>query len=381
MTNPNNIYFDNAATTPLHPEVADYIYDLMKSAYGNPSSIHSLGRKAKGLLEESRVSIAKYMGCSPSEIYFTSGGTESNNIALRKAVHCLGVKNIITTPIEHHAVLGTAQNITKIHPAIKLHLLTVDSKGGYSLEQLEELLKKNPNSLVSLMHANNELGNLADLNTIGSLCKQYGAYFHTDAVQTVGYFKYHLDNSNIDLLSASAHKFNGPKGVGFMYIKKGVKMEPLITGGGQERNMRAGTENVASIAGMAKAVAMCYDHLESKISHIKGIRQYFKEQISIRIPTVTFNGDTENSHYTILNVCLPMNEGADMFLFSLDLQGISASGGSACNSGASKASHVLQAISGNENYANIRFSFGVYNKKEEVDSCINALCSLLQVPA
>lgn len=371
-----NIYFDNAATTAIHPEVIDVISSAMTTSFGNPSSIHSSGRNAKGIIEESRVTIAKYMGCSPSEIYFTSCGTESNNIALRKAADSLGVKHFISTPIEHHAVLSTLEDIAAHNPDIELHLLKVDEYGKYSIDELEQLLQTHTNAMVSIMHANNELGNLSDLNAIGSLCAANGALFHTDAVQTVGYFNFDLEN--IDMLSASAHKFGGPKGIGFLYMKKGTALDPMFTGGSQERNMRAGTENVPYIAGMAKAIALCYDHLEEKSNHISGIKTYFKEQLAKRMPQVKINGDIENSHYTVLSVRIPVNQGADMFLFNLDLKGICASGGSACSSGASKGSHVMEAI-GNENECvNLRFSFGTHNTKEEVDLCIHYLEELAQ---
>jgi len=370
------IYFDHAATTPLLPEVADLMHDILKNTYGNPSSIHATGRKAKAIIEEARVQIAKLMGCNPSEICYTSGGTESDNIALRKAVACAGVKNIITTPIEHHAVLSTAELLQE-ESNINLHLLKVDEKGNFSLAEMEKLLQNNKNCLVSIMHANNELGNLSNIDAIGKLCKQYEALFHTDAVQTVGYFNFNLAESNIDFLSASAHKFNGPKGIGFLYIKKGLKITGLITGGGQERSLRAGTENVASIAGMAKALSACYANLPEKSAHIKSIKQHFVKQLQEAIPTVTFNGDVDNSHYTVINVCLPNSEAADLFLFNLDLRGIAASGGSACSSGASQGSHVLTAIKCAEDKTNLRFSFGVFNKIEEVDEVIECLKSMM----
>jgi cysteine desulfurase len=370
-----NIYFDNAATTPIHPEVIEVISTVMANNFGNPSSIHSSGRKAKGVIEESRVTMAKYMGCSPSELYFTSCGTESNNIALRKAADCLGIKHFISTPIEHHSVLSTLKDIVKQNPDIELHLLEVDEKGNYALEQLEQLLQKHSNVMVSIMHVNNELGNLSDLNSIGALCSSNDALFHTDAVQTVGYFNFDL--SNIDMLSASAHKFGGPKGIGILYMKKGTQLDALITGGGQERGLRAGTENVPYIAGMAKAMALCYDHLIEKSAHIKSIKSYFQDSIRTKLPQIKFNGDVENSHYTVLSVRVPVKEGADMFLFNLDLKGISASGGSACNSGASKGSHVMEAIGNSGDCVNLRFSFGINNTRDEVDYCLQSLKELM----
>lgn len=377
MNNKPIIYFDNAATTPLHPEVAESMHKVLLETYGNPSSIHGIGRKAKGLVEESRVNIAKHLGCQTSEIYFTSGGTESDNIAIRKAIHCLGVKNIITSPIEHHAVLGTAENAAAENKDVKIHLLDVDRKGNIDLGQLEELLSANDNCLVSLMHANNELGNLNSLEKIGTLCKTHQAYFHTDAVQTVGYFKFNFANSNIDMLSASAHKFNGPKGVGFIYIKKGIPINALITGGGQERNLRAGTENVASIVGMSTAMNLCYANLESKASQISEVRSYFIKQVKEHLPSVIFNGDIQNSHYTVISLSIPSSKGSEMLLFTLDLKGICASGGSACSSGASKGSHVSTALGIPADRVNIRFSFGIYNTKQEVDDCIDCLKEIL----
>jgi cysteine desulfurase len=377
MSNKPVIYFDNAATTPLHPKVADAMHEIMLDTYGNPSSIHGIGRKAKGVIEEARVSIAKHLGCLTSEIYFTSGGTESDNIAIRKGVHCLGVKNVITSPVEHHAVLSTAEEVVAENDDTFLHLLDIDSQGNINLKQLESLLKEHKNCMVSLMHANNELGNLNDLAKIGSLCHEHNAYFHTDAVQTVGYFDFNINDSNIDMLSASAHKFNGPKGIGFIYIKKGIPINALITGGGQERSLRAGTESVCSILGMSKALDLCYENLPAKSSKISIIRSYFIEQIKEHIPEVQFNGDIENSHYTVISVSLPATKSIDMLLFSLDLQGICASGGSACSSGASKGSHVLEAINAPSDRINIRFSFGIYNTKQEVDDCIASLKSLI----
>ncbi len=377
MQKNTNIYFDNAATTPLNQEVAELIHQTLVNSYGNPSSIHATGRQAKGLIEEARVNIAKHLGCSASEIYFSSGGTESDNLALRKGVHCLGVKHIITSPIEHHAVLSTAEEVAELHEDVSLHLLDVDAKGNYQLDQLRDLLEKHSNVFVSLMHANNELGNLADLDAIGKLCHEHNAYFHTDAVQTVGYFPFNLSESPIDMLSASAHKFNGPKGVGFIYIRKGIDVKALITGGGQERSLRAGTENVPFIVGMAKALSLCYEQLKEKSGHIKGIKSYFVERIKETIPGVHFNGNTENSHYTVVSVSLPIQMAADMFLFNLDLMGVSASGGSACSSGASKGSHVLTAIGPPEYATNVRFSFGVLNTKEAVDRCMEQLGELV----
>lgn len=371
------IYFDNAATTPLYKEVVEKMHETLQDCYGNPSSIHSAGRKAKGLVEESRVRMAKHLGCLPSEIYFTSGGTESDNIALRKAAHCLGVKNIITSPVEHHAVLHTAEEIVKQNNEIKLHLLSVDSKGRIDLKELETLLKNKSNCIVSLMHANNELGNLNDLDKIGTLCKDNNAYFHTDAVQTIGYFKFNLSEMNIHMLAASAHKFNGPKGVGFIYIKKGIPINALITGGGQERSMRAGTENVQAIVGMTEAMDICYKNLEAKSAKIKEVKSYFHQALQKELPEIEFNGDLENSHYTVLSTLLPSTKGGEMMLFALDLKGVCASGGSACSSGANKGSHVMQAIGADTNKTNIRFSFGVYNTKEEADRCVKALKEIL----
>lgn len=364
---------DNAATTPIHKEVAELMYQVILKNYGNPSSIHSIGRKSKGLVEEARVGIAKYLGCTPSEIYFTSGGTESDNIALRKSIHCLGVKNIITSPIEHHAVLGTAETVAKENDSCRLHLLSIDQKGRIDLTELEELLANYPNALVSIMHANNELGTLYPIEKIAELCKKYKAYFHTDAVQTVGYFDFNLSKSNIDMLSASAHKFNGPKGVGFIYIRKGIPIDGLITGGGQERKMRAGTENVASIVGMHKALELCYENLPSKSKHIADLRSSFIQQVKEHIPEVIFNGDIENSHYTVVSIGIPTEKSSDMLLFSLDLKGVCASGGSACSSGASKGSHVMEAIQANPDVINLRFSFGVYNTMEEVTEAVSIL--------
>jgi len=373
------VYFDNAATTPIHPEVIKVMADMMLHNYGNPSSIHAQGREVKTLVEDARRTVAKLMGCTPGEICFTSGGTEADNMAIRQSVESLGVKNIITSAIEHHAVLHTVEELAH-QGKINMHLVNLTPNGHVDVVHLEELLKNNTNALVSLMHSNNELGNMIDLEQIGNLCKSYNALFHSDTVQTVGHQPLDLSKLNVHFIAAGAHKFNGPKGVGFIYINSNVKLHPFITGGAQERNMRGGTENVYGIVGLAKALELSLAHMEEDKKRLQELKNYFIAQLKENIPGIAFNGDAEGtSSYTVLNVSFPPSPVGEMLLFKLDIDGICASGGSACSSGSDVGSHVLKAIGANRERAAVRFSFGSSNTTAEVDYVIERLKVMLKL--
>lgn len=373
------VYFDNAATTPMHPEVVKVMADMMLHNYGNPSSIHAQGREVKTLVEDARRTVAKLMGCTPGEICFTSGGTEADNMAIRQSVESLGVKNIITSAIEHHAVLHTVEELAH-QGKINMHLVNLTPNGHLDVAHLEELLKNNTNALVSLMHSNNELGNMIDLEQIGNLCKSYNALFHSDTVQTVGHQPLDLSKLNVHFIAAGAHKFNGPKGVGFIYINSNVKLHPFITGGAQERNMRGGTENVYGIVGLAKALELSLAHMEEDKKRLQELKNYFIAQLKENIPGIAFNGDAEGtSSYTVLNVSFPPSPVGEMLLFKLDIDGICASGGSACSSGSDVGSHVLKAIGANRERAAVRFSFGNSNTTAEVDYVIERLKVMLKL--
>lgn len=368
------VYFDNAATTPIDPEVLKEVYQVMESCYGNPSSIHAFGREARTVIEKARKTIAGLLYASPSEIFFTSGGTEADNMAIRCAIADLGLKHAITSEIEHHAVLHTLKALEKTG-AIKLSFVEVDVRGNINLEHLEQLLQENERSLVSLMHANNEIATLTDIEKVGDLCEQYNAVFHTDTVQTMGHFPHDVTKLKVHFLVGAAHKLHGPKGVGFLYISHKIKIKPLIYGGSQERNMRGGTENVYGIAGFAKALQIAYSEMETHKNHVLNLKSYMMAQLLDSIPGVAFNGETdsEKSLYTVLNVSFPEMEMAEMLLFSLDIAGISASGGSACSSGTDIGSHVLTGIGASPARPAIRFSFSKYNTREEVDYTISKL--------
>jgi cysteine desulfurase len=375
----NKIYFDNAATTPLAKEVIAEMTKVMENFYGNPSSIHRHGQEVRTFIEEARRTVAKLLNCSPGEIFFTSGGTEADNMAIRKSVENLGVKNIITSPIEHHAVLHTIEELAK-QGVVEMHLVKLLPDGHIDLENLEHLLRRNPNALVSLMHSNNELGNLLEIEKAGELCKKHNAIFHCDTVQTVGHFPIDLQKIHVDFIAGAAHKFNGPKGVGFIYISNRNKVSPYITGGAQERNMRGGTENVYGIIGLSKALELSYANLSQEQKHISEIKSYMIDQLKRNIPGVAFNGDAEGrSSYTVLNVSFPPTPIAEMLLFKLDIAGVSASGGSACSSGSSVGSHVLTAIGTSPDRPAVRFSFGKQNTKEEVDYVIVELVKMLKL--
>jgi cysteine desulfurase len=376
------IYLDNAATTPLDPEVFEAMKPFMLEDYGNPSSIHSHGRKVRAAIESSRKKIAELLNCTPGEIIFTSGGTEADNAILRSAVSTYDFKTIISSPIEHHAVTHTVDHLSR--KGLYVEMVQLDAKGHVDLSHLESLLKKYPNSLVSLMHANNEIGNILNLKKVGELCHEYKAFFHSDTVQTVGHYKHDMKNLYVCGMAAAAHKFHGPKGIGFMYIRKDKKIHSFIHGGAQERNMRGGTENVYGIIGLAKALEIAYRDMDEHVNYIKGLKVHMIEKLKADVPGVAFNGDSANleqSLYTVLNISLPESEENEMLLFNLDLQGISASGGSACSSGATTGSHVLGTLYPDSKRGAVRFSFSKYNKPEEIDFTVNKLAELFKVVA
>ena len=373
------VYFDSAATTQLRDDVITCITEVLKTEYGNPSSTHSYGRSSKSLLENARKEIAKLLNVSASEIIFTSGGTEADNLILCSAVRDLGVKRIISSRIEHHAVLHTLEWLQKEYD-VQVDFVKLDSCGHVDYADFENLLKaSSEKTLVTLMHVNNEVGNLLDLKKVAHLCKENKALFHSDTVQSVGHFELDFKEIPIDFAAAAAHKFHGPKGAGFAFIRKNSGLRSLIHGGEQERGLRAGTEAVYAIAGMAEALKLSYHKLEKERNYIIDLKNYFKEQLSKNIPGVKFNGgcdDNDRSTYTLLNVCLPISaEKAMLLLFQLDLKGIACSKGSACQSGAEGGSHVLNEILSDEDLSkpSIRFSFSSFNKKEEVDYVVDVL--------
>jgi len=373
------VYLDNAATTPLDPEVFEAMKPFLLEDFGNPSSIHSHGRKVRSAIESARKKIAELLHCTPGEIIFTSGGTEADNTILRSAIQTYGIKNVISSAVEHHAVEHTLTSVTRAGN-INLHMVKLDEKGFIDLPHLEQLLKQHQHTLVSLMHANNEIGNLLDLQHVAELCEKHNAYFHSDTVQTVGHYRHDVSQIKVHGITAAAHKFHGPKGIGFMYIRKDKKIHPFMFGGSQERNMRGGTENVYGIVGLAKALEIAYRDMDKHLEYIKGLKVYMIEKLKTHIPGVDFHGasaDLDNSLYTVLNVCLPESDINSMLLFNLDLQGISASGGSACSSGAAMGSHVLNYLYPESKHGAIRFSFSKYNTTEEIDYVVNKLKELL----
>ncbi|WP_207423624.1 cysteine desulfurase family protein [Desertivirga brevis] len=368
------IYLDNAATTPIDPEVMTEMCRVMETYYGNPSSIHAHGREARTVVEKARKKIASLLKASPAEIFFTSGGTEADNLAIRSAVTDYKIEHAITSRIEHHAVLHTLEALEKAG-VIKLSYVRVDNKGTVDFGHLEELLQTNSRSLVSLMEANNEIGTLTDMKAVGDLCWQYNAIFHCDTVQTMGHYRHNLQELKVHFITCAGHKFHGPKGVGFIYINPSVKINPLIYGGSQERNMRGGTENLYGIAGLAKALDIAYSHMDEHQQYIQRLKSYMKEQLEKEIEGVSFNGETDpdKSLYTVLNVSFPEMDMADMLLFNMDIAGISCSGGSACSSGTNIGSHVLEGIGASPSRPAIRFSFSKLNTKEEIDYTVSKL--------
>ncbi|GAB4162477.1 MAG: cysteine desulfurase family protein [Winogradskyella sp.] len=372
------VYLDNAATTALRPRVINRMTEVLANTYGNASSTHSFGRSSKALLEQCRKNIAGYFNVSASEIVFTSGGTEADNLALRSAVRDLGVTEIITSKIEHHAVLHTAEQLQKEYD-IKLSFVNLDACGMIDYTHLESLLQNSEKGIVSLMHVNNEIGNILDIEHVARLCKENKALFHSDGVQSVGHFKLDLKEIPIDFLAASAHKFHGPKGIGFCFVRKESGLKPLIFGGEQERGHRAGTESIHNIVGMDEALKIAYTNLETEKEKIASVKSYFINQLKKAVPAVSFNGNCEdkaNSTYTLVNVCLPLEPSkAPMLQFQLDLKGIACSKGSACQSGSNQQSHVLAEILDEEKlkHPSVRFSFSVFTRTEEVDYTINVL--------
>lgn len=372
------VYLDNAATTPIDPEVLKEMYKVMENQYGNPSSIHAHGREVRALIERSRKTIAGLLHTSPSEIFFTSGGTEADNMAIRCGIADNGIRHAITSRLEHHAVLHTLEVMQKAG-IVKLSFVNTDSKGNIDYAHLETLLQDNERSLVSLMHANNELGTITDIERVGDLCEQYNALFHCDTVQTMGHYAHDLSKLKVHFAVCAAHKLHGPKGIGFLYVNHKVKIKPFIYGGSQERNMRGGTENVYGIVGLAKALGIAYADMEHHQNHIQELKSYMIAQLKENIDGIDFNGETgpAKSLYTVLNVSFPCSDLADMLLFNLDIAGISASGGSACSSGSDIGSHVLTAIGGDPTRPSVRFSFSKYTTREEADytlSKVKELC-------
>jgi cysteine desulfurase len=375
------VYLDNAATTRIDERVLNTMLPYLQDLYGNPSSIHAAGRQVRAAIEKARKTIAAHLNASTSEIYFTSGGTESNNMALSGAVRDLGVKHIITSPLEHHCVLHRAESLQK-YRQIQVHFVQHLPNGNLDLEYLDNLLLQlgtNTPKIVSLMHGNNEIGNLLNLEAVAKICLQNQAYFHTDTVQTFGYYPINVQEMPISFLSGSAHKFHGPKGVGFIYVNSQNNIKPYLWGGAQERNMRAGTENVSGIVGLGKAVEIAYQDLETNRAKISDLKNYLINRLRTQIPNVQFNGDVEQGAYKVLNVSFPPNPHNDLLLFNLDIAGVCASGGSACSSGADAGSHVLNALQIDPNRANIRFSLSKYNTIEEIDFLMDKLIQIFKI--
>ena len=374
----DRIYFDNAATTALDPEVFEAMKPYFTEKFGNPSSIYSYGRETRMAIENARKSVAKILNAHPAEIFFTSGGTESTNTAINAAVHDLGCKHIISSPIEHHATLHCVEHLSETGEA-RLSFLEILPDGHVDLSGLETLLKESKEKcLVTLMHANNEIGNVTDIEYVGNLCKKYNAIFHSDTVQTLAHFPIDLRKLPVHFISGAGHKFHGPKGVGILYINENIKIQPYIQGGSQERNMRGGTENLYGIVGFAKALELSAANMEKESTQIKEVRDYMRESLKKNIPGIYFNGDCNTKClYTVLSVAFPKTEKSEMLLFNLDINNICASGGSACTSGAENGSHVIRAISHNPNQVTVRFSFRKYNTKDEVDVVVEKLKEMI----
>ena len=372
------IYFDNAATTALDANVLEAMMPYFTEKFGNPSSIYSYGRETRMAVETARKSVAKLLNANPAEIFFTSGGTESSNMAIQAAIRDLGCKHIISSKIEHHAVSHTVEYFDNLDE-VKVSYVKLLPDGHVDLEDLEKLLAAaEEKTLVSLMHANNEIGNMLDIHAVGNLCKLYNAIFHSDTVQTVGHFPMDLRNTPVHFITGAAHKFHGPKGIGIIYINENVRIKPFVHGGSQERNMRAGTENIYGIVGFAKAFEIAMAGYENDSAYIGTLKYYMHEQLKKHIPGISFNGDVlGNSLYTVLSASFPKTEKSEMMLFNLDINKICASGGSACTSGAEAGSHVIRAINNNPNQITVRFSFCKQNTKEEVDTVVAKLKDIM----
>ena len=374
------VYLDNAATTPIAPEVVEAMLPVLKENFGNPSSTHFFGRNAKALVETSRRTIAKYLNCQSSEIIFMSGGTEADNMALHASVFELGVKRIITTNIEHHAVGHTVEALAN-HGHVEMTLVNIDNKGNIDLNHLEEILKDGVPTLVSLMHANNEIATLIPLKKVSEICRKHGAYFHSDTVQTMGHYVFDLHDLDIDFITCAAHKIHGPKGIGFLYVNKKTKVSSFIHGGSQERGLRGGTENIYGIVGLAKAFELAYEDISGHRKHVQSLKSFMIEKLKEMFAEVDFHGeiDPEKSLYTVLNVCFPKTDKAGMLLFTLDLKGVAVSGGSACTSGATKGSHVLEGIKADTTRPNVRFSFSRYTTMEEIEFALEQVKSAFEL--
>ncbi|MDR3712214.1 MAG: cysteine desulfurase family protein [Puia sp.] len=372
------IYFDNAATTSLDPEVLEAMMPYLKEKFGNPSSIYSYGRESRLAVESARKTVAKILNAHPAEIFFTSGGTESSNTAITAAVRDLGCRHIITSPMEHHATLHTVEHLHKMNEA-SVHYVEPLPDGHIDLDDLKRLLSESGEKcLVSLMHANNEIGNMLDIHAVGDLCKSYGAVFHSDTVQTVGHFPFDLRNTPVHFITGAGHKFHGPKGVGILYINENVRIHPYIHGGSQERNMRAGTENLYGIVGFAKALELATAREQEDSAYVRGLKLYMMERLQQSLKGISFNGDPlGKSLYAVLSVSFPKTEKSEMLLFNLDINNICASGGSACTSGAEQGSHVIRAINNNPNQVTVRFSFSRNNTREEIDILADKLKDLI----
>jgi cysteine desulfurase len=370
-----SIYLDNAATTQLAPEVAEAMIPVLSDIFGNPSSTHSVGRKAKALIETSRRDIASLLGCEPRSITFTSGGTEADNLALKAAVRDLGCKRIVTSAAEHIAVIASSEKMSQLFD-VEVEYVKHHPDGTVDCDDLRRILAYGPKTIVSLMHANNEVGVIQPLDEISKACKETGSYFHSDTVQTMAHYPFRLDALEIDFLTCSAHKFHGPKGTGFLYTQPRNKIKSQIVGGGQERGLRSGTENLHGIVGLARALKLSCDNLDNNANYIQGIKKYMVEGLRSRIEGISFNADSdkENRLYTILSVKFPPHPNSGMALFLLDLEGIACSGGSACSSGATTGSHVLKALGYHDpTRASLRFSFSRYTTFEDIDIALDAI--------
>ncbi len=372
------IYLDNAATTSLDPAVLEAMMPYLTAHFGNPSSIYSYGRESRMAIENARKLVAKTLNAHPAEIFFTSGGTESSNMAITASVRDLGCKHIISSVIEHHATSHTIEYLNHNGEA-SLSFVNLLPNGHIDLEHLEVLLAESKEkTLVTLMHANNEIGNILDIHAVGNLCKKYQAIFHSDTVQTVGHFPFDLRNTPVHFITGAGHKFHGPKGIGMLYINENVKIKPFVHGGSQERNMRAGTENLYGIVGFAKALDIATQNFEKDSAYITDLKRYMQQQLTNQIAGVSFNGDPMGqSLYAVLSVSFPKTEKSEMILFNLDINNICASGGSACTSGADQGSHVIRAINNNPNQVTVRFSFSKHNTKAEIDQVVEKLKELI----
>lgn len=373
----SRIFLDNSATTPLDPDVLAAMTNVMAEHYGNPSSIHAEGRRARALIEEARKTVANALNCSIGEIFFTSGGTEANNMALKNSVRDLGVTRIISSPLEHHCVLHSLDSI-KATGLASVEMVRINEQGNVDLEDLARLLASSKEkTLVSLMHANNEVGNLLPMDKVAEICEEHSALFHCDTVQTMGYYPIDLDKTRVSFLSGSAHKFYGPKGVGFVYVCNDNIIKPYLDGGAQERNMRGGTENIYGIVGLAKALEKAIAEREARAAHISDLKDYFRKSLTEKYPDVQFNGDADGGHYKVLSVSFPESDKGDLLLMNLDLNGISASGGSACSSGIDVGSHVIGHLSPDSKRHTIRFSFSHHNTRAEIDTVVEKLAGML----